>query len=168
MVYNNWRFFKEQKCLILYNVSFSGAFLILVDLRSSCLLACGCLLVCRCGWLIWFGCGWLISFSCGWLISISCGWLICCCLLISCCLWFFLYNVVNSVANKQGYSEKFDSFSEKALKEKKLYIHSMFREFCLIKENVVCWAWATIVMGNNCYTFCTRSFFFGNRYNLWL
>lgn len=21
----------------------------------------------------------------------------------------------------------------------------MFREFCLIKENVVCWAWATIV-----------------------
>lgn len=36
-------------------------------------------------------------------------------------------------------------FPRKPKKKKNLYIHSMFREFCLIKENVVCWAWATIV-----------------------
>lgn len=93
-------------------MSFSGAFLILVDLRSSCLLACGCLLVCRCGRLISFSCGWLIWL---WLVDFIQLWLVDLLLSVNILLsLMFLYNVVNSVANKQGYSDKFDSFSEKA------------------------------------------------------
>lgn len=101
-------------------MSFSGAFLILVDLRSSCLLACGCLLVCRCGRLISFSCGWLIwlwlvDFIQLWLVDFNQLWLVDLLLSVNILLsLMFLYNVVNSVANKQGYSEKFDSFSEKA------------------------------------------------------
>lgn len=161
MVYNNWRFFKEQKCLILYNASFSGAFLILVDLRSSCLLACGCLLVCRCGRLISFSCGWLIWL---WLVDFIQLWLVDLLLSVNILLsLMFLYNVVNFVANKQGYSEKFDSFFRESLKRKKI-IHTFNVQRVLLDQRKCC----LLGMGNNCYTFCTRSFFFGKRYNLWL
>lgn len=72
----------------------------------------GCLLVCRCGRLISFSCGWLIWL---WLVDFIQLWLVDLLLSVNILLsLMFLYNVVNSVANKQGYSERFDSFSEKA------------------------------------------------------
>lgn len=67
---------------------------------------------------LWLSVGlslWSVDFVWLWLVDFIQLWLVDLLLSVNILLsLMFLYNVVNSVANKQGYSEKFDSFSEKA------------------------------------------------------
>lgn len=66
-------------------------------------------------WSVDFVWLWLDDFVWLWLVDFIQLWLVDLLLSVNILLsLMFLYNVVNSVANKQGYSEKFDSFSEKA------------------------------------------------------
>lgn len=66
-------------------------------------------------WSVDFVWLWLVDFIQLWLVDFNQLWLVDLLLSVNILLsLMFLYNVVNSVANKQGYSEKFDSFSEKA------------------------------------------------------
>lgn len=66
-------------------------------------------------WSVDFVLLWLVDFVWLWLVDFIQLWLVDLLLSVNILLsLMFLYNVVNSVANKQGYSEKFDSFSEKA------------------------------------------------------
>lgn len=66
-------------------------------------------------WSVDFVWLWLVDFVWLWLVDFIQLWLVDLLLSVNILLsLMFLYNVVNSVANKQGYSEKFDSFSEKA------------------------------------------------------
>lgn len=66
-------------------------------------------------WLVDFVWLWLVDFVWLWLVDFIQLWLVDLLLSVNILLsLMFLYNVVNFVANKQGYSEKFDSFSEKA------------------------------------------------------
>lgn len=66
-------------------------------------------------WSVDFVWLWLVDFVWLLLVDFIQLWLVDLLLSVNILLsLMFLYNVVNSVANKQGYSEKFDSFSEKA------------------------------------------------------
>lgn len=66
-------------------------------------------------WSVDFVWLWLVDFVWLWLVDFIQLWLVDLLLSVNILLsLMFLYNVVNFVANKQGYSEKFDSFSEKA------------------------------------------------------
>lgn len=65
-------------------------------------------------WSVDFVWLWLVDFVWLLLVDFIQLWLVDLLLSVNILLsLMFLYNVVNSVANKQGYSEKFDSFSEK-------------------------------------------------------
>lgn len=96
MVYILFNKFKQKTCLFLYNVSLSGVFLILVDLRNS-----GC-------------CGLSVDLSPSVDFLRSVDFFRSVDFLLS---TVFLYNViipVKSDANKQGENESFCSFSEKS------------------------------------------------------